>query len=131
MALANAIVKNVKNSEKAFICLKAGWLLRGKAETIPDGTQGLAELKHKAENEERAFLKNALDGFKTARENESFPMCGMDENTVDYLIAALSVEFGEYDTASKLISGLLVTRSANERLKEKARDLRELIKSKH
>ena len=34
LALVNAIVKQAKNSEKAYICLKAGWLMRGYAEWL-------------------------------------------------------------------------------------------------
>ena len=38
LALANAIVKKGKISEKAYICLKIAWLLRGKAESLPEKT---------------------------------------------------------------------------------------------
>ena len=39
LALVNAIVKQAKNSEKAYICLKAGWLMRGYSEWLltPEG----------------------------------------------------------------------------------------------
>ena len=129
VALANAVVRGVKASEKAFICLKAGWLLRGKAESLTPGTPGYDEEKKKTEAEEDAFLKNALEGFKNARGSESFPMCGMDEHSVDYLIAALSFRFGDYALAEKLISEILVSRVASDRLKEKARDLHEDIRA--
>ena len=125
LALANAIVKQAKASEKAYICLKTGWLLRSRGENLdrsaPDYKQKLAANAA----EERSFLKNAMDGFIAARQNEGFPMCGMDESTVDYLIAVLAAEFGQYDVASKLIGSLLTTQSTNPRMKEKARELKE------
>ena len=31
----------------------------------------------------------------------SYPMCGMDEMTVDYLVAALAMDIGQYDVATK------------------------------
>ena len=34
LALVNAIVRQAKHSEKAYICLKAGWLVRGYAEWL-------------------------------------------------------------------------------------------------
>ena len=39
LALANAIVKKAKNSEKAYTCLKMAWLFRGKRETLPKETK--------------------------------------------------------------------------------------------
>lgn len=126
LALANAIVKKTKSSEKAYICLKTAWLLRGWQEKLlaetPEDTK-LLEL----ETQEREFLKKALEGFIAARQNESFPMCGMDEITVDYLIAVLAVKFQKYEVASKLVSSILTSPSANNRMKDKARDLKDMI----
>ena len=75
------------------------------------------------EKEERSFLQNAMEGFINARQTESFPMCGMDESTVDYLIAVLATEFEKYDIASKLIGNLITSKTTNPRMKEKSRDL--------
>ena len=77
--------------------------------------------------EEKAYLKNALEGFLGARRTENFPMCGMDELTVDYLIAALATVFEQYDVAKKLLGNILVSRVASNRLKDKARDLKDTI----
>ena len=54
-------------------------------------------------------------------------MCGMDENTVTYLVADLARRCGKFDEAGRWISKVLVARDANERIKSKARDLKELI----
>jgi uncharacterized protein (DUF2225 family) len=130
LALANAIVKNAKPSEKAFICLKSGWLLRGQAESLHEGDAGYAEKKKELEDGENEYLENALDGFIAARQSEGFPMCGMDESTVDYLIAVLAMRFGRYETTSKLVSSILTSRAANPRMKDKARELKEVLMTK-
>ena len=86
--------------------------------------------KKKMEEEENEYLHNALEGFLTARQTESFPMCGMDEPTVDYLIAVLSMRFEQYDVSSRLVAGILVNPSANPRMKDKARMIKEMLVKK-
>ena len=127
MALANAIVKQAKASEKAYICLKTAWLLRGQGESLDQGDAEYKTKKEKIDAEENEFLQNALEGFLAARKSEGYPMCGMDESTVDYLIAVIALRFDDFDVATKLVSGILVSSSANARMKEKARNLKELV----
>ena len=125
LALVNAIVKNAKASEKAYICLRAGWLARSYAEYLEDqmpmDNAKLAEVKAL----EDEFLKNAYEGFSGALETESFPMCGMDESTVEFLLANLAMRNKQYGVASKLISKLLVSPNCNSRTKDKVRDLKD------
>lgn len=129
LALANAIVKRAHSSEKAYICLKLAWVVRAKMEALDinlaDYDDQVAELK----KDEMELLKNALDGFLNARQTESFPMCGMDETTVDYIISVTAMKFEKYDVASKLIAGILTDQKANPRIKDKARDLKDQILS--
>ena len=127
MTLANAIVKMAKPSEKAYICLKTAWLLRGKGESLDKADPEYEAKKKAIDNEEREFLKNALDGFLAARQSENFPMCGMDEPTVDYVIAVTATKFEQFDVASKLVSSIITSTAANPRMKDKARDLKEQI----
>ena len=129
LALANAIVKQTKASEKAYICLKTAWLLRGKAEHLDKNLPDYEEQEKQCKEEETEFLHNALDGFLAARQSESFPMCGMDEPTVDYLIAVTAMKFEQYDVSSRLIAGVLQSAS-NPRMKDKARDLKEMVMAK-
>ena len=128
LALACAVVKRAKNSEKAYICLKSAWLLRGYAEYLEhDGEyegNRAAKLKELKTNEEE-YLLNAYNGFVEARQTEGFPMCGMDEVTIDFLVAVLATRFKKYDVAGKLVASILTSPSANARTKEKARDLKE------
>ncbi len=127
IALVNAIVKLAKPSEKAYICLKTAWLLRGKGEHLDKEDEKYEEKKKMIDNEENEFLKNAFDGFLTARQSEHFPLCGMDESTVDYLISVMAVRFEQFDVASKLISNVISSPAANSRMKDRARTLKEEI----
>lgn len=130
LTLANAIVKQTRASEKAYICLKTAWLLRGKGEHLDKNLPDYAAQKKECEEGENAFLKNALEGFLAARQTENFPMCGMDEPTVDYLIAVTAMRFEQYDVSSRLITGILQSTSANPRMKDKARDIKEMLMKK-
>lgn len=131
LALANAIVKNAKASEKAYLCLKTAWLIRGETERMSADQVADFEAKKKANlEEEQELLKNALDGFVMARQTEEFPIAGMNTVTLDYLLAALYMETGQYDAASKMIGGILTSRSANSHIKDRAYDLKELLAEK-
>lgn len=125
LSLASAVVKKARASEKAYICLKSGWLLRSMWENLnektPDYDKKLADLKE----QEKVFLQNALDGLLTARQSENYPMCGMDQTTAEYLIAVLAMNDGRYEISSRLISELLTSRTVNRRIKDKARDVKE------
>ena len=127
LVLVNTIVKKAKNSERAYTCLKIAWVLRGKAETLPADTDNYDQEIAKLKSEENEFIYNAYEGFTTAFSKEMFPMCGMDENTVTYLVADLARRCGKFDEAGRWISRVLIARDANERIKSKARDLKELI----
>lgn len=130
LVLANAIVKRAKASEKAYICLKSAWILRGMGETVDMQEQSALFKKASLEKQEKEYLENALDGFLAARQTESFPMCGMDVPTVDYLIAVLAMEMEKYDISLKILSSLLASRQVNARTKDKARDAKEMLMKK-
>jgi len=129
LALVNAVVKHAKASEKAYICLKLGWLCRGKAETLPEDTLNLEEVKKELAAQERDYMANAYEGFMEAFSKEPFPMCGMDELTMTYLTADLARQIGKYDEALRMIARVLTSRDANERIKSKARDMKDLIRA--
>ncbi len=127
LALANAVVKKARSSEKAYICLKSAWIARGYKESIQaDGTGSTKQLAD-LEKMEDEFLLNAYKGFVEAVQNESFPMCGMDEITVNYLLAVLAARFKKYDVASRMIASVLGSSSASPRIKDRARDLKEQV----
>lgn len=127
MALVNAFVKRVKVSEKAYICLKNAWLLRGYAETLREKEDYDERLISKLERQEEEFLSNAYKGLSEARQSELFPICGMNPVTVDYLVAVLALRFKDYGVATKLLSAVITSRDASVRIKDRARDMKELV----
>jgi uncharacterized protein (DUF2225 family) len=130
LALVNTIVKKSKISERAYTCLKTGWLIRGKAEALK-AEDVAGEKKNEIsqlQKEEAEFLLNAYEGFTDAFSKEMFPMCGMDENTMTYLVADLARRAGKTEEASRWISKVLIARDANERIKAKARELKDMLK---
>ena len=130
LALVNAIVKRGKASEKAYICLKTGWLFRGMREALSPDAPDYDKKKLEYEQTENQFLRNAYDGFIHARESESFPIAGMDQMTLDFLLANLAIRFEEYETASRLVASLLSSKTTPARIKDKARDLKMIILEK-
>ena len=129
LALVNAVVKHAKASEKAYTCLKLGWLLRGKAETLPEDTPNKEEVKKQLAAQEKEYMANAYEGFMEAFSKEPFPMCGMDETTMTYLTADLARQIGKYDEALRMIARVLTSRDVNERIKSRARDMKDLIRA--
>ena len=127
LALANTVVKKAKDSEKAYTCLKLAWLCRGKAESLPKETPDYENQIKQLPQEETELLANAYDGFMSAFSKEDFPMCGMDETTTTYLIADLARRIGKYEESSRWVSKVLTSRSASDRIKDKARDIKEMI----
>lgn len=114
LALLNCVTINAKDGEKAYICLKLAWLYRDK----------------KDKKNEITFLTSAYKGFMIAFSKESFPICGMDENTLSYILAATAYNLGLKQQAVKLLSMLFVRRNLNPRLKLKMEELREILRKK-
>jgi len=123
LALASAVVKRSKLSERAYTCLKTAWLLRAKQEEESTAEKDKAVL-HEQEQE---FLSSAYDGFTEAMSKEAFPICGMDENTMLCMLADIGRRVGHYEDAGRLISRVIVSRTAPERIKNKAREIKDLI----
>ncbi len=130
LALLNTVVKKAKNSERAYTCLKIAWLFRGKQENVPDNFPNKEKAIESWKEAERDMVNNAFSGFKVAMEKEDFPICGMDEATFTYMLAVLADKVGAEEDCAKLISQLLVSHTANPRIKDKARFLRDEIKAR-
>lgn len=128
LALVNAIIKKSKTSERAYTCLKTAWVIRGKSESLsknlPDYNKQIEDLG----KEEIDFVTKAYVGFDEAYSKETFPMCGMDEITITLLMADLARRIGKFDEAGRWISKVLISREANERIKQKARDIKDMMK---
>lgn len=128
MALLNTVVKKGKTSERAYTCLKLAWLYRGKREELMKGDYDKKEVEE-IYKEELECLQNAHEGFISAFSKEEFPMCGMDQYTVTFLVAELARRIGNTAEAKRWVSKVLVARDANKRIKDKALALKESLQS--
>ena len=130
LALANAVIKKGKISERAYICLKLAWLYRGKGENLPKEEKDRDKLLKELKETEAQYISKAYEGLGTAIYKESYPIAGMDEWTCAYLVAELAVQCQDYTKAMKLLSDIIVSRAASSKLKDKARELRRSIQGK-
>ncbi|MGN1083610.1 MAG: DUF2225 domain-containing protein [Lachnospiraceae bacterium] len=122
LALVSSMVKHSKISERAYVCLKTAWLLRGKGEECTQEQE-----KKELYEQESEFLKTAYEGFMEAMSKEDYPICGMDEMTMLCVLADIGRRLGRYEEAGRLVSRVIISRSAPERIKNKARETKELI----
>lgn len=129
LSLVNAIVKKGKASEKSYICLNLAWLLREKASAMPEGAPGEKAAKAECLKEGETFYEQAYEGFLKAISQEMFPMCGMEESTVDYLLAYMAFHFKKYDISAKFLTSVVTSPSASRRAKDMALDLRNEIRA--
>jgi len=130
ISLYTSVVKKAKNSEKAYTCLKIAWLLRGKMEELSVDAEKNKEAIAACQKDYDTFYKQAFDGFVKAMSSENYPMAGMDQSTVDLLIAAMAFNLGQYEYASRFVSSLIVSRTAGSNVKKRAHDLKEKIVEK-
>lgn len=111
LSLLNYVVMEAKSSKKAMNCLKLAWMYR------------ILEDK----SNEMSLLKQALEGFNDAYFNEDFPIYGMDKFTCMYLIGELNRRVGNTSEAMSWFSKVIVTQSVPQKLKDRARDQKDLI----
>ena len=128
LALYTTIVKKGQTSEKAYECIKIAWLLRGKIEQLQaEDDEKNAEAIEAAQKEYDSFYQQAFDGYVKAMASENYPMSGMDQNTVDLLIAAMAFNLGKYEYASRFVSSLIISRTASSNIKNRAHEMKEKI----
>lgn len=131
LSLFCTIVKMGKVSEKAYTCLKMSWLCRGQLEEWKlMGMSDDMEIAKKFHEDEKEYYEQAYEGLTKAVSSENFPICGMDQNTMDLLLAEMAFTLEKYDTASKLVSRLLTSQTVKGTIKDKAHDLKEEIVEK-
>ncbi len=124
LALAAAVVKRGKASEKAYICLKGGWLCEAYLDVLNEDPMSDEAQKESIKEKAKEFLDNAYEGFVNAMQEESFPIAGMDEVTLDYLIAEMAFQRKEFDVSAKRVAAILQSRTAPARIKDKALELK-------
>ena len=129
LALVTTMVKHAKSSERAYTCLKYAWTLRGYRKSLgatgdPANTEKIKSLYA----DEQECIQNAYEGFVAALSKESFPIVGMDEMTMNYLLGDLARRLGKYEEALRFVAAVITSRTANQRIKDKALELKELIR---
>lgn len=128
MVLYCDVIGNVKNSRKAYTCLKMAWVIRGKLENEGDALS--EEEEKRLREDELECIKNAYDGYQIALSTESFPISGMDEITLSYLMAELAFRLADYREALQLLSRIICNNHVPSRIKNMAIDLKERIREK-
>lgn len=113
LALISATSMEKSNGTIAFILLKIAWMYR---------------LLNDSENE-LLFMKRSLDCFIKAFTNESFPIYGLQRDSLTYLIGDLYRRTGNNDEALLWYSKVITTIGASQKIKELARDGRDIIKN--
>lgn len=124
LALICSMVKQAKNSEKAYTCLKLAWIIRGKRLTLDSKSNEFKELY----KDEMECISNAYEGFIRAFSNEQLPIAGMDESTLKYILSDMARKLKKYDESIKLLGDVITSKSTNSRLKDEALKLKEIIK---
>ena len=127
LALVSAMVKRVKLSEKAYICLKISWLRRAQYKEMPEVSKEDLAAKSAIKEEMLGFYQQAYDGFTQAMSKETPPFYGMDSNTLEFMLANMAIYFKDYDTALKLVSRLITSPNTAGRVKDKCLQLKEQI----
>ncbi|MCR5791831.1 MAG: DUF2225 domain-containing protein [Lachnospiraceae bacterium] len=127
LALVSALVSRQRTSERAYLCLKIAWLIRGAIEEMERSSNPETKKIKEYKKEEDEYIIKAYEGFVSAFSTERFPMCGMDEMTTNYLVAELARKCGKKREAMQLVGKIILSHSASKRIKDKARELKELI----
>ncbi len=124
------LIRGSKSSKRGYTALNTAWLLRGWRENLKRDDYIIQDTDPMCEEEERKVLKYALRNFMEAETKESFPICGMDESTFDYLMAALCYEQGQIMDSQRYLLRCLQNRTLKPVLRVKAEDLREMIRER-
>ena len=129
MALQCAEAKMAKNGEKSYLHMLLAWLCREKqkeAEAITLGELRDEEVEKYRTQAEEHYLA-AFEGFQQAMMNEMFPIAGLNQPTLEYIIAYMAYHFGKLEVAAKLIGSVLTTSSASRNVKDRALELKDEI----
>lgn len=127
MCLLSAMVKNVKLSEKSYLCLKIAWLYRELMVPKPEDTKEEAISKWKMKEQYDGFYRQAYEGFLKAISQEAPPFCGMKTATVEYLLANMAVYFEDIPVANRYLSSLLFSKTVSTKMKSHCAQLKEKL----
>ena len=126
-AIANAVIKRAKASEIAYAALNIAWLERTYIPIMPTETDFDKQEKEAMIAEQKEAYEEAYTGFLKAIAEETYPIAGMDQNTLDFLIANMAYELKHIDVASRFIAGILQSRTASAKIKDRALEMKTQI----
>lgn len=127
MALLCMVKKEGKESEIGNVLLRLSWLYQDLADEIPEDAPDAASKKELCLKEADNAALKAYTHLSNARVHEDYPIAGMNETTLDYLLSYLAYKKGDYQTATQYLSNVVSNRNTSPRLKDKALDLKDLI----
>lgn len=127
LALVNAMVAKMRNSERAYLCLKLAWLYRSQRNELLTMDGDNAGLIAELEEKEKYCIQMAYEGFQISYTKEVPPICGMDIDTVAYLLADLARQCKDYASSLKYAQNLIMSQTVNERVKERARTIKDMV----
>ena len=128
MAILTAMVKPSKLSEGAYLALKLSWLYRGALEELKEQEEPNSKYLRAYSMGEAYYKKEAYNGFTKAIASEMPPICGMDENTLNYLMSVLAYQCEDFDNSQRFAYAVLGSLGASEKIKNKVRELVEKLK---
>ncbi|NLK95046.1 MAG: DUF2225 domain-containing protein [Clostridiales bacterium] len=112
LALLNAVTYEGKKSSIGMLLLKIAWMYRLKEDT----------------KNENNYLDEALKTLSEAYSVENFPICGLSRDAFTYLLGDLNRRLGNNSDALRWYSQVITTVGATPRIKDLARNGRDLIK---
>lgn len=112
LALLSAMVKKSRIGERAYLCLKIGWLYR--------------DLEDK--DNETLYLNHAKRDLIAAFNTEPFPIFELNEMTTMFIIAELSRRSGELEQALRWVGDLIIERALPVPLRQRVEDLRNTVR---
>jgi len=114
LALVSAMAIDSANSSLAMIFLKLGWMFRLSEEI----------------DKETLFLGQALKYFLQAFTIEDFPIYGMQRDSISYLIGDLHRRTGNSQEALRWYSKVVTTVGASPKIKDLARNAKDMVNNK-
>lgn len=110
LEVSDALDKN--SSEKAILCTSIAWMYR--------------DLKDK--KQEKVYMVKAINHFISAIQNERAPYSGYDEGRVKIIVGDFLRRLGKLDDAGKWVGSVLTDQTALPMHKEKAMNIKDLIR---
>ena len=128
-ALECCEAKHAKGSESAYLKLLISWLLReqiAQLKQMPDSDLRTQALTTKVEKM-KTYYTEACEGLEQAMMNENFPIMGLNQTTLEYILAYMNYKLGKKDRAAKFIGSVLQNRAATRNLKDMTLELKDTI----